>query len=141
MMLPRNSTTESTCSDLRTRYCMQSFLTCFAFEPGGEARRVEFVILAEDRVDGIDGHGAAVIAQAVVGPVAQFEAHARFVQAGRTCDAHEVIDGLVHVVGEPCALSDLAVVREIGATRTELHEPHDGTLELSRVELRGRGGR
>src|ERR1043165_2921693 len=121
MMLPRNSTTESTCRDLRTRYCMQSFLTCFALQPGGEARRVEFVILAENRVDCVDGHRAAVIAQARVGPVAQLEAHARLVHARGARDAHEVVDGLVHVVGEACTLADFAVMREIGAARAELH--------------------
>ncbi len=52
----------------------------------------------------------------------------------------KVVDGVHHVVGEARALADLAVMREVDVARPELHEPHDGGLELRRIELRGRGG-
>src|SRR5262245_30119168 len=130
MMLPRNSTTEITCSDFRIRYCMSGFLTSLAFQPGGEARRVELVVLVQYRIDRVDAHGTAMIAQARVRPGAQLDPHAHLVQSARARDAHVVVDGLVHVVGEPRALAHLAVMRQVHVARPELHESHDGRLEL-----------
>src|SRR5688572_15806418 len=137
MMLPRNSTTLITCRDLRIRYSMSVGL---ALEPRRQSRRVELEVLVQNRIDGVDVHLAAVIAQAGMRPVAQLEAHARDVEAGAARNAHVIVDGFIHVIGQSCALLHFTVVREINPTRPELHEPNDGSLELTGIELRGRGG-
>src|SRR5262245_61696020 len=100
MMLPRNSTTERTCRDFNSRYCIRRLLTSVALQPGGEARRVEFVVLVQDGVDRVVTERATVVTQAVVGPGAQLELNAFRVEADGAADAREGVDGVVHVVGQ-----------------------------------------
>ena len=56
-------------------------------------------------------------------------------------DGHEVVDGVDHVVGQPGAITHLAIVSQVDLARTKLHQPDDGCLQLAGIELRWRGRR
>jgi hypothetical protein len=62
-----------------------------------------------------------MLAQRFVRQRTQLEFHAtRIVRAGGARDGHELVDGIVHVVGQSRAVAHFAVMREIQPTRPEL---------------------
>ena len=131
MMLPRNSTTLTTCRDFSDQVEHRQLAS--RLSQAARPAALSSKSLSEDGVDGVVAQRAAVIAQACVRPGAQLEAHARQVvrpaaRAMRTNSSMASYMSLASRAHSP----DFAVVREIEPARPELHEPHDRGLELRR---------